>query len=437
MPPRRDSPDPQAYDAAVTASQLNLPPADERRRRALRAMRGLATGLLILAGLVFVWARTMAPDARWVGYVEAAAEAAMVGAIADWFAVTAIFRHPLGIPIPHTALIPRSKEAIGRGLGEFIQGNFLAPADVAQRISEAKPARRLGTWLQRPENSHSVAVQLASLAGTMARLLKDDEVGSSLEEMIASRVRSIPLAPLIGGTIDNVMADGRHHVLVDGILSGVDKAVVDNRDVLRKRLGEESPWWVPEALDDAVFRRILEAIQSFISDLSADPNHELRRDLDRRALELATRLKESPQMQARVDELKEELIAHPEFREWAAGLWGRLKADLITALDAPQGAARQRIENTVRDVAARLETDTELQNTVDGWLSRTAERTLAESGGEVVNLIAGTVDRWDAKEASSRIELLVGKDLQFIRINGTIVGALVGLAIHAATELLG
>lgn len=408
----------------------------ESRRRGLRIMRSVATGLLLLSAAVFIWALRWGPDATWVGYVQAAAEAAMVGAIADWFAVTAIFKHPLGIPIPHTALIPRGKDAIGRGLGEFIAGNFLAPDEVGSRIREAHPASRLGRWLAQPDNAASVANQIAALAKTTVGMLSDDEVQGSIESVIASRVRSIPLAPLIGGAIDNVMADNRHHVLVDGVLAGVDKAVMENQQVLRDRLGEESPWWVPDAVDDAVFRRIVTGIRSFIEDLKGDPHHQLRKDLDERAAELAARLRQSPAMHQRVDELKEELVNHPEFRAWAAGLWARMKADLIASLDKPQSSARQRIESTIQEVAARLSTDPELQATVDGWLAETASRTLRDSGHEIVNLVAGTVERWDAKETASRIELLVGKDLQYIRINGTLVGALVGLVIHAASENL-
>lgn len=418
----------------MSSTQVALPPADEQRRRGLRIMRFVATGLLVLAAVVFLWTLRFAPSATWVSYVRAASEAAMVGAIADWFAVTAIFKHPLGIPIPHTALIPKGKDAIGRGLGEFIQGNFLAPGEVAERIREARPAARLGAWLAEPANASGVATQLATVTKTTVELLKDDEVQDSIESIVASRVRAIPLAPLLGGAIDHVMAEGRHHVLVDGALVGLGKAVIDNREVLRSRLAQESPWWVPEAVDDAVFRRITDGVQSFIADLRSNPEHEMRRHLDIRAADLAERMRHSPEMAQRVDELKEELLNHPEFRAWAAGLWQQLKADLLRSLERPESAARRRIEQMVVDLAERLRADADLQHTVDRWLADTAERTLSESGDEIVGLVAGTVDRWDAKETSSRIELLVGRDLQYIRINGTIVGALVGLLIRAVSD---
>ena len=421
----------------MSSTQVALPPADEQRRRGLRIMRSVATGLLVLAAAVFVWTLRFAPSATWVGYLRAAAEAAMVGAIADWFAVTAIFRHPLGMPVPHTALIPKGKDAIGRGLGEFIQGNFLAPGEVAERIREAHPAARLGKWLSEPANAAGVATQLAAVTRTTVEMLKDDEVQDSIESIVASRVRAIPLAPLLGSAIDHVMAEGRHHVLVDGALTGLGKAVLDNRDVLRSRLAQESPWWVPEAVDDAVFRRILDGVQSFIADLQANPHHEMRRHLDSRAASLAERMRHSPEMGQRVDELKEELLNHPEFREWAAGLWKQLKADLLQALERPESAIRLRIERMIVDLARRLRSDSDLQETVDRWLADTAERTLTESGGEIVSLVSGTVDRWDAKETSSRIELLVGRDLQYIRINGTVVGALVGLLIKSLSDALG
>jgi hypothetical protein len=195
----------------MSSTQVALPPADEQRRRSLRIMRSVATGLLVFAALVFIWTERFAPSATWVSYVRAASEAAMVGAIADWFAVTAIFKHPLGIPIPHTALIPKGKDAIGRGLGEFIQGNFLAPGEVAERSREAQPAARLGAWLGESANEAGVATQLATVTRTTLELLKDDEVQDSIEKIVASRVRAIPLAPLLGGAIDHVMAEGRHH----------------------------------------------------------------------------------------------------------------------------------------------------------------------------------------------------------------------------------
>lgn len=400
-------------------------------------MRSIASGMLVLAAIVFLWTVAYGPDDAWVGYLRAASEAAMVGAIADWFAVTAIFKHPLGIPIPHTALIPRGKDAIGRGLGEFIQGNFLAPAEVAQRIREAHLALRLGVWLSEPANAAGVAVQVAALAKSTVEMLRDDEIQGSIESVVAARVRAIPLAPLFGSVLDNVMAGGRHHVLVDGVLTGIDKAVADNQEALRTRLRQESPWWVPEAVDDAVFRRILDGLHAFIADLKADPDHEMRRDLDARAAILATQLRESPDMQRRVDELKEELLDNAEFAAWASGLWATLKSDLIVALERPDSGARRRIEQAITDLGRRLVEDDGMRDTVDQWIAGTANRTLVESGDEIVNLVAGTVERWDAKETSSRIELLVGRDLQYIRINGTVVGALVGLLIHTISETVG
>lgn len=418
------------------AFSLEAHPADIERARRLRAMKTLATSLLVLAAIVFFTTTRIADPPTWVGYVTAGAEAAMVGAIADWFAVTALFRHPLGIPIPHTALIPRSKDAIGRGLGEFVQRNFMTPEHLAERITEAGIPARIGAWLDEPANVEAAAAQLSGVAEGAIELMRDDDVQAALEHFIAERAGAVDVGPIIGKGIDIVIAEGYHETLVEAGLRGVDVLVRENSKWLRERLGEESPWWVPDVVDDAVFNRLQEAVSDFIDDLIVQPDHPVRVSLTTQAAEFARRLERDPEILAKLDDLKDGLVSHPEFRAWAQSLWTDLKAELLRGLSRPDGELRARIASALTDVGASLRDDPELRTRVDHWLVTFARASAEQGGEETARAIATTVERWDAADTSRRLELQVGRDLQFIRINGTIVGALAGLVIHAVTLAL-
>lgn len=398
-------------------------------------MKTLATSLLVLAAIVFFTTTQVDDPPRWLGYVTAGAEAAMVGAIADWFAVTAIFRHPLGIPIPHTALIPRSKDAIGRGLGEFVQRNFMTPEHIAERIAEADVPGRIGVWLGDPEHVDLAAAQLSGVAEGAIELIRDEEVQTALEHFIASRAAAIEVGPMIGKGIDVVIAEGYHEMIVEAALRGLDALVRDNAQWLRERLGEESPWWVPEIVDDAVFNRIQEAISDFLNDLIEQPDHPIRKSLTQQAAEFARKLEHDPELLSRLDDLKDGLVNHPEFRAWAHSLWTDLKGELLRGLARPDGEVRARIAALLTDVGRSLREDEELRAKVDHWLVTFARSIAVQGGEETARAIATTVERWDAADTSRRLELQVGRDLQFIRINGTIVGALAGLIIHALAQV--
>ena len=410
-------------------------PADVERARRLRAMKTLATSLLVLAAIVFFTTTQIDDPPTWVGYVTAGAEAAMVGAIADWFAVTALFRHPLGIPIPHTALIPRSKDAIGRGLGEFVQRNFMTPDHLAERITEAGIPARVGTWLAEPANVEAAAAQLSGVAEGAIELMRDEDVQAALEHFIAERAAAVDVGPFIGRGIDIVIAEGYHETLVEAGLRGIDTLVRENSKWLRERLGEESPWWVPDVVDDAVFARLQEAISDFIDDLIAQPEHPIRMSLTAQAAEFARRLERDPEILSRLDDLKDGLVTHPEFRAWAQSLWTDLKAELLRGLSRPDGELRGRIASVLTDLGEALREDPELRARVDHWLVTFGRSVAVQGGEETARAIATTVERWDAADTSRRLELQVGRDLQFIRINGTIVGALAGLLIHAITQV--
>jgi len=411
-------------------------PADLERRTALRKMKFFATGLLVLATVVFLVFRSLEDTHGWAGYVRAFAEAAMVGALADWFAVTALFRHPLGLPIPHTAIIPNRKDQIGRSLGEFVQTNFLTREVLNERLSGAHVGKRLGDWLADEENSVKAGEAASDALRGSLEILDDRDVSSALETLVERRFRATPIAPLMGKAIDLAVEGGHHQRLLDAVLTGLGSFLDDNRATFRARLDQESPWWIPDAIDDRLFTKIYNAVHSFLADVGSDPDHEVRKSIEVRVVAFAQRLRDDPQLLAKGEELKTELLAHPDVRAWLGSLWAEMKRNTISALDDPASELRQRIDRSVANLGRRLANDDQLQAKVDDWVARAAGHIVDHYRGEVAELISGTVAKWDAKATSERIELQVGRDLQFIRINGTIVGGLAGLVIYSVSQLL-
>ena len=407
---------------------------DAERLRSLRRMKALALSLLIAAAVVYVITKI---DGRegWVGYVRAFSEAAMVGALADWFAVTALFRHPLRLPIPHTAIIPKRKDQIGRSLGEFVETNFLTQEVLGERLAHADIGRRLGVWLSEPANAQRASEALGdALKGTL-EVLDDKEVQHGLEGVVRRRIAATPAAPLFGKAIDLTIEGGHHQRLLDSVLIGLGGFLEDNRVTFRKRLDEESPWWVPEPIDDRVFEKIYTAVGSFIADVGADPHHEVRGSVDTRVASLAERLKHDPEMLAKGEALKDELLDHPEFRAWIESLWLGTKQAMIDAANDPDSELRVRAATSLSQLGVRLSADPDLQAKVNDWVERALGYVIDRYRSEVGDLIANTVERWDGESTAEKMELQVGRDLQFIRINGTLVGGLAGIVIHALSAL--
>jgi len=410
---------------------------DEERAGGLAVARRRATGLLVLAAVVFVATYFFTDGTGFWGYLRAASEAGVIGGVADWFAVTALFRHPLGVRIPHTAIIARGKTVFGRGLGEFIAHNFLDPDHLADRLRDLDPAARLGQWLVRPNNAEVVAAQGSGVIAGIANALEDEEIQESIQDAIQESIRTLELTPILGGAIELAMEGGHHHALIDATLRGVARSIEENQDLLRERIRQESPWWMPEPVDLILFQKVYDGIQRLVRDVTADPDHQIRRHLDSQALQLADRLKASPELRAQGEQLKAEMLAHPEFQAWAEGLWTDLKQQLMRAAGEPESELRRRLQTWTITVGERLADDSDLRHRVNTWVVSVSRQVVEQSGGEVADLIASTVDRWDAREASQRLELLLGRDLQFIRINGTLVGALVGLLIHSVVQIAG
>lgn len=387
--------------------------------------------LLGVVALVFV-ATFWMPDTTATGFLRAFAEAGMIGGLADWFAVVALFRHPLGIPIPHTAIIPNSKEGLGRNLATFIVRNFLDPSLIAERLDHAEPARSLGRWLTDPDNARAVSGQVAAVAAGLAEGLASDEVRTDLERVLKPQLGRLPYAEIGSRILETTVQGGHHRPLIDAGIRGIVDAMVTNRAVLRRRLGDESPWWVPEQLDDAVFDRAFGALVTFLLEVAADPEHPLRKTVEAQLSVLSERLENDPELNAQVAARMGELIETPEVGEFIDAQWRAVAAAVAEAAERPESELRESIAVALSGFGHRLSTDETLAERVDGWIVSVAGPIAGAARREVGTLIEVTVDRWDTRDASRRLEIWMGRDLQFVRVNGTLVGGLAGLLIHAA-----
>jgi uncharacterized membrane-anchored protein YjiN (DUF445 family) len=399
-------------------------------------MQRRATGLLIVMAGLFLIVVGSASDEGWSGYLRAATEASLVGGLADWFAVTALFRHPLGIPIPHTAVIRERKDQFGRTLGEFVQENFLSPAIITDRVRGARVPERAAAWLADRANAERVASKTADLLVGLADIINEEDVNLLVHEQISRAVESVPLAPLAARALQLVTTEGRHQDVLEAALRGVDRALGDYEPQLRAQFEHRAPWWLPGAVEDRIFERLFLGLRTLLADVAANPDHELRARFDTWLTTFIDRLEHAPDLRARGEDLKHELLAHPAMRQWSAGLWGDVKAALRVQAASPDSELRQRLADMVVAAGTRLLEDPKLRDKAEDVLESSVRYVAEHFDTELAELISATVARWDAEETSDKLELLLGRDLQFIRINGTIVGLLAGVAIHGIADLL-
>ncbi len=406
---------------------------DLARRAGLRRMRLVATSLLVLAAAIFLL--TLDRGGFW-GYVHAAAEAAMVGAIADWFAVTALFRHPLGIPIPHTALVPRRKDALAASLEQFMSEHFLTPQALRERYLDAEVMLHAGRWLADPVHAERVVAEAAPLVARGVDRIGPNEAQEFVEESLLPRLRAEPVSAVTGHLLDAVVADKAHHGLVDLAARELHTWVVAHPDEIRRLLTTRAPWWSPPWVDERVVARVYAELLAWSQEVAEDPAHRVRQALDSYLADLARDLQHDPATMARAEALKVRLLEHPQVPVTAAAVWEAVKRAIIAALGEPHGQLRTRLAREVADFGQRLIAEPALRARLDAWTADAVVALVERYGAEVTGVITATISRWDGKLASDRIELHVGRDLQFIRINGTVVGALVGLVLHTVTQLL-
>ncbi|WP_435862675.1 DUF445 domain-containing protein [Streptomyces phaeochromogenes] len=414
-------------------------PADEEKFRGVRRMKLTAAGLLLFVAVVYVlakWAGNSGAGA-WTGYVAAAAEAGMVGALADWFAVTALFRHPLGIPIPHTAIIPTKKDQLGVSLGEFVGENFLSRDVVRQRLRAVGIGSRLGTWLADPDHADRVTAELATaLRGALA-VLRDSDVQAVVGEAINRRADAQEIAPGIGKMLEKVVADGGHRRVVDLICVRAHDWLVFHNDQVMDAVQGGAPGWTPRFVDKRVGERVYKELLRFVTEMRDMPAHPARGALDRFLTDFASDLQSDTDTRARVENLKREVLGRGEVQDLIASAWSSVRQMIVSAAEDERSELRLRVRASLLSLGARMATDAKLQAKVDGWVEGAAVYVVTTYRDEITSLITDTVAGWDAEHTSRKIEAHIGRDLQFIRINGTVVGSLAGLLIYAVSRALG
>ncbi len=406
---------------------------------ALIRMRRVATGLLVLMAASFFASRALEPRHPAFGFVRAFAEAAMVGGLADWFAVTALFRHPLGLPIPHTAIIPRNKDRIGDQLAQFLREYFLIPAVVARRMQRIDVAAAAGRWLANPRGAGGSRLTRGTsrLAIEVLQALDQERLGGMVRAMLVTRVRETELSPMLGRALSAAIAEDRHRPVIDALIRWMRGALTDNEHLVRAmvhdRAGAVLRW---TGLDGTLANKIIDGLDKLVADMADNPDHPLRLKVEESMAGIAERLQHEPGMRARVEDLKIELLENPAMQDWISGLWEQARAAMLRAARDPDALMRGKLGDALQQLGATLQNDPRLGRIINRFVRRTAVGAAADYGDAIVRLVSETVRGWDARTITARLENAVGKDLQFIRINGTLVGGMVGVAIHTIDVVL-
>ncbi|MEU9342911.1 DUF445 domain-containing protein [Streptomyces sp. NPDC048278] len=414
-------------------------PADEERQRGVRRMKTTATGLLLLVALVYVLAKwaSSAGAGVWADYVAAAAEAGMVGALADWFAVTALFRHPLGLPIPHTAIIPTKKDQLGVSLGEFVGENFLSQDVVRQRLRAVGIGSRLGAWLAEPKNADRVTAELATALRGALTVLRDSDVQAVVGEAITRRADAQEIAPGIGKMLERVVADGGHKRVVDLVVARAYDWLVLHGDSVMDAVQGGAPGWTPRFVDRRVGERVYKELLRFCSEMRDMPSHPARGALDRFLSDFANDLQSDTDTRARVERLKGEVLGRGEVQDLIASAWTAVRSMIVSAAEDERSELRLRVRASLMSLGARMASEPKVQDKVDSWVEGAAVHVVSTYRKEITSLITDTVAGWDAEHTTRKIEAHIGRDLQFIRINGTVVGSLAGVLIFTVSRALG
>jgi uncharacterized membrane-anchored protein YjiN (DUF445 family) len=403
----------------------------EAPRHGIRQMRIIATGMLVAMAAVFLAANAWDEAFPWLGFVKAFAEAAMVGGLADWFAVTALFRHPLGLPIPHTAIIPRNKDRIGEALAAFLRENFLIPAVVARRMRNVDVAGAIGRFLANPPPEGRLRQGGSRLIADLLESLDQERLGGMVKTAVASRMRTLEVSPLLGQTLEAAITEERHIPILDGIVTWAGRTLDANEDLIRKMVHERAGMIMRlSGLDEKLADKIVDGLRRLTIDMAIDPAHPLRAKAEEALAALAWDMRFDPEMQGKVEGWKNEIIANKAVTDWLGGLWENSRAALLRAARDPEAAMAGRFGEALRQLGETLQQDQRLNKAINQFARRMVVGTAATYGSGIVTLVSDTVRGWDARTVTGRLENAVGRDLQYIRINGTLVGGLVGLLIH-------
>lgn len=430
-------------DTSTTSRQLPVPgPSPEseaERRRDLRRHKAFATSLLVIATIIYLvcrWLEATGRDGGWTGYVRAASEAGMVGALADWFAVTALFRHPLRIPIPHTAIIKRKKDQVGQALSSFVGENFLNAALITDKLQQARIPERAADWVLDEGGAERASAEAARLVYLVVNGVDPREAEQLLRTLVIDKVSEPTWGPPLGRGLEQLISEGRTEPVVDAVVIWLDDKAADSEDLVVRLLDERTPSWAPRFVRELVGDKVYRELVQFTGDVRNNPEHEARHAIRRFINQLAQDLQHDGEMITRVEKFKGDIMNSTTVQGLPGTLWETVRSTLTTMARDDDSLLRTKITTWVTDFAERVRTEEELRDSLEKRIVGAASYLAENYAGEVTDIIGETVERWDANEASDRIELMVGKDLQFIRVNGTVVGSLAGLTIYTVSEVL-
>jgi uncharacterized membrane-anchored protein YjiN (DUF445 family) len=408
---------------------------EQQQFEQLVRMRRIAGSLLLLMAVLFVVARNLESAYPDVSVVTAFAEAAMVGGLADWFAVTALFRRPFGVPIPHTAIIPNNKDRIGESLANFLQHNFMTHQVLREELSHIDFADTAAQWLTDRHNSRAVAHQLTRAVPALLHMIEDEDASAFLRRALSGSLANVKFAPLLAQVLTVLVAGRQHHILLERILAIVARAFEQNRPYIRQKVHENSPRWIPKMLDEKFFERLIEGIEGILAEIRSDES-EWRARFEAATEELIDKLSTSPEYEAKLQALVAQSVGHPLFRSYLQEVWQDVKQRLLADTSAPDSRLAARLEQALQGLAKALAQDPVIRDKLNEWLRAVVADTIVEGRDLIASIVKRVIRKWDGETVARKFELYVGKDLQYIRINGTLVGGAVGLLLHAVSRAM-
>lgn len=405
---------------------------DEAKRKQLRKYKAFATGLFLLMAVIFIGTTLLQKNvnSHWVGYVRAFSEAAMVGALADWFAVTALFRHPLGLPIPHTNLIENSKQRLGDNLGSFVVSNFLSPQNIRPYMQKLKISGFVGEWLGKEKNQEILIKNLSDIVLDILNKLDDSSVSQFITKKVQEMTDDIKLNKIVGNGISYIIDKNDHQRIVTNLSSQIKNYILENDEMIKERVKKGSYTFIPAFVDNKIADKIANGLSDFFREIEEDPQHEIRALITKKIHEFSVDLKEDPKWDEEFKNIKNDLLKGEKLEEYSNDIWISIKNTLKNELQEEQSTLKMYLSKNLNEFSENLKTDENLQQKIDNWVRVTAYKYILKNTHQFGNLISSTVGNWQGKELSEKLELEVGKDLQFIRVNGTLVGGLVGLIIY-------
>ena len=409
---------------------------DELKRKQLRKYKAFATGLFVLMTVIFIITTILQKNdnSHWIGYIRAFSEAAMVGALADWFAVTALFNYPLGLKIPHTNLIENSKERIGDNLGNFVVSNFLSPQNIRPYIQKLKVSHFVGDWLSKERNQDKLVNEVSNIVLDILNKLDDSAVVNFIGKKAKEMSDDLKINQIVGNGIEYVLNKNDHQRLITNLSKQIKDYVVNNQEMVKERVKKESYFLVPKFVDDAIAEKITSGLSKYFDEVENDENHSLRNEITKKLYSFSKEVQTEQKWEDEFRGIKNDFLKEEKLHQYSKDIWTSIKKSLSKELDEEQSALKTYLKKNLSELSQNLQTDEKFQHKIDHWVRVTAYKYILKNTHQFGDLISSTVGNWQGKELSEKLELEVGKDLQFIRVNGTVVGGLVGLIIYTVAH---